>query len=152
MTITQAVCVTAIFMLSGSDPAQLDTTTLLESFSYFPAGCSVQTLQHYSQNIATKKFQAYDYGYLGNYKQYGQMTPITYDLKKVTAPLALFYGANDFLAPKLSVLETYKHLPNVILLKEIPYKLFNHFDFITATDVKILLYDHVTELLRKFDN
>ncbi|XP_011706371.1 PREDICTED: lipase member M-like, partial [Wasmannia auropunctata] len=47
-----------------------------------------------------EKFQAYDYGYFDNYKQYGQITPITYDLKKVTTPLALFYGANDILAVK----------------------------------------------------
>lgn len=48
--------------------------------------------------IAPEKFQSYDYGYVGNYKQYKQMTPTIYDIKKVTAPLALFYGANDLLA------------------------------------------------------
>ncbi|XP_011706875.1 PREDICTED: lysosomal acid lipase/cholesteryl ester hydrolase-like, partial [Wasmannia auropunctata] len=150
--ITQAVCVTALFMLGGSDPTQLNTTILPKFFSYFPAGLSVQTLSHYSQNIMTEKFQAYDYGYLGNYKQYGQMTPIMYDFKKVTVPLALFYGAHDFLAPKLNVLETYKHLPNVILLEEITHKLFTHFDFVIAIDVKTLLYDRVIELLQRFRN
>lgn len=51
--------------------------------------------------IVADKFQTYDYGYLGNYKHYRQATPIMYDLKKVTAPMALFYGANDLLSPKL---------------------------------------------------
>jgi len=50
--------------------------------------------------IATEKFETYDYGYLGNYKQYGQTKPMMYDLKKVITPLALFYGANDVLALK----------------------------------------------------
>jgi len=48
----------------------------------------------------TEKFQAYDYGYIDNYKQYGQATPIMYELEKVTAPLAIFYGNNDILAQK----------------------------------------------------
>lgn len=50
--------------------------------------------------IAAEKFETYDYGYADNYKRYGQSTPISYDLNKVTAPLALFYGANDVLAQK----------------------------------------------------
>ncbi|XP_011706376.1 PREDICTED: lipase 3-like, partial [Wasmannia auropunctata] len=116
--ITQNVCVAIIFLMSGSDPAQLNTTILPKMVSYFPDGLSMQTLFHYFQNMMTDKFQAYDYGHLGNYKHYGQMTPITYDLKKVTAPLALYYGANDLIAPKSNVLEIYKHLPNVILLED----------------------------------
>ncbi|XP_011686462.1 PREDICTED: lipase 3-like [Wasmannia auropunctata] len=66
--------------------------------------------------------------------------------------MALFYGANDMGVIKSNVLEIYKHLPNVILLEEIPHKLFSHFDFLGAIDVKTLLYDRVIELLRKFDN
>lgn len=51
--------------------------------------------------IAVEKFQAYDYGYFDNYKQYRQFTPPIYDLTKVIAPLTLFYGANDVLALKV---------------------------------------------------
>jgi len=50
--------------------------------------------------IVTEKFQAYDYGDIDNYKQYGQATPIMYELEKVTAPLALFYGDNDMVTRK----------------------------------------------------
>jgi len=55
----------------------------------------------YNSLTAAEKFQSYDYGYLGNYKKYRQTMPLTYDLKKVTASLVLFYGVNDLLAPKL---------------------------------------------------
>ncbi|KAG5329383.1 LIP3 Lipase, partial [Acromyrmex heyeri] len=127
-------------------------TALPEILSYFPAGTSIPLLIHYYQNFVTKKFQTFDYGYFGNYKQYGQMTPIMYDLNKVTAPLALFYGANDVLAPVANVWETYKRLPNVILLEEIAYKLFSHTDFLFAIDVKTLIYDRVIELFQKIDN
>ncbi|XP_011866796.1 PREDICTED: lipase 3-like [Vollenhovia emeryi] len=147
--VTQAVCIAIFFLLSGSDPAQLNTTMLPEILSHFPSGASVQTFHHFYQNIATQKFQAYDYGYFNNYKQYGQSTPLIYDLKKVTAPMALFYGDNDQLDLKSSVLETSKHLPNIILLEQIPYKLFTHLDFLWATDGKALLYDRVIEVLEE---
>ncbi|XP_018375756.1 PREDICTED: lipase 3-like [Trachymyrmex cornetzi] len=150
--ITQAVCIAIMFLTSGSDTAQLNTTKLPEILSYYPAGVSVQTIHHFYQNINTKKFQAYDNGYFGNYKKYGQMTPIMYDLKKITAPLALYYSVNDLLAPKSNVLEIYKQLPNVILLEENPYKLFTHLDFLWAIDGKTLLYDRLIKLLQGFDD
>ncbi|KAG5318972.1 LIP3 Lipase, partial [Pseudoatta argentina] len=156
--ITQTVCVAIIFLLFGFDPEQFNTsmvlqiTSLPEILSNYPNGASVRTLEHYVQNIVTKKFQTYDYGYADSYQQYERISPLTYDLKKITTPLALFYGANDMVALKPNVLETYKHLPNVILLEENQYKLFTHLDFLWAIDVKTLLYDRLIEVLQKFDN
>ncbi|KAL0102709.1 hypothetical protein PUN28_018193 [Cardiocondyla obscurior] len=149
--VTQPVCIAIFFILSGSGPAQMNTKALPEILSYYPSGTSLQTVYHYYQNIITQKFQTYDYGYFENYKHYNQTTPLTYNLLKVTAPLVLFYGANDLAALKPNVLETSTRLPNIILLEEIPYKLFTHFDFLWATDAKTLLYDRVIEVLQKFD-
>ncbi|KAL6424437.1 hypothetical protein ACFW04_009895 [Cataglyphis niger] len=98
--ITQPFCVTTIFLLSGSDPVQFNTTALPEILSNYPAGTSVKTLLHVYQNIITGNFQNFDYGRLGNYERYKQTTPARYDLKKITAPLALFYGLNDVLSIK----------------------------------------------------
>ncbi|XP_018305084.1 gastric triacylglycerol lipase-like isoform X1 [Mycetomoellerius zeteki] len=150
--ITQVICIAIIFLIAGSDPAQFNTTALPEILSNYPNGASVRTFEHFIQNMITKEFQTYDYGYAGNYKHYGQILPLIYDLKKVTAPLAIFYGVNDMVALKPNILETYRHLPNVILLEEIQYKLFSHLDFLWAIDVKTLLYDRLIELLQEFDN
>ncbi|XP_018048425.1 PREDICTED: lipase 3-like [Atta colombica] len=150
--ITQIVCIAIIFLIAGSNPEQFNTTVLPEILSNYPDGASVRTFEHYIQNMITKKFQTYDYGYADNYKQYEQISPLTYDFKKITAPLALFYGANDMIALKSNVLEIYRHLPNVILLEENQHKLFTHLDFLWAIDIKILLYDRLIELLQKFDN
>ncbi|KAL0113152.1 hypothetical protein PUN28_012380 [Cardiocondyla obscurior] len=148
--ITQAFCASLMFLIFGSDPVLLNTTAFPEILSYFPAGASVQTLYHFYQNFVTHKFQSYDYKYVGNYKQYKQVTPIMYDLNKTVVPLCLFYGNNDLLAPKANVFETYRHLPNVILLKEVPYKFFNHMDFLWATNAKALLYNNVIQVINKY--
>lgn len=44
------------------------------------------------------KFRQYDYGILGNMNKYGQLFPPDYDLGKITSPVALYYGSNDFFA------------------------------------------------------
>ncbi|XP_071570015.1 lipase 3-like [Temnothorax nylanderi] len=118
---------------------------------YFPAGSSVQTLEHFYQNIRIKDFRNYDYGIAENYKRYKQETPPSYNLKKITAPIILFYSGNDVIVLEENVLELGKSLPNVLLTEEVSYKLFNHLDFLWAINAKTLLYDRVLELLQKFD-
>lgn len=40
-------------------------------------------------------FQKYDYGPTENRKRYHSSTPPKYNLKQITAPVALFYADND---------------------------------------------------------
>lgn len=79
----------------------------------------------------TEKFQSYDFGYFNNYKHYGQAMPIMYDLKKVTVPLAILYGANDLLSPKLVKLFLYLY-KNIFLIKKCMLKIkeLNFFNYI----------------------
>lgn len=60
-----------------------------------PAGCSTRQFLHYAQEITSKKFRKYDYGSSENLDKYGQISPPDYDLNKITAPIALYYGSND---------------------------------------------------------
>lgn len=48
--------------------------------------------------IFAGKFRQYDYGILGNLNKYHEFTPPSYNLKKVTAPVALYYASNDWLS------------------------------------------------------
>jgi len=43
-------------------------------------------------------FRPYDYGLLENLKVYGQIIPPEYPIEKITAPVILYNGLNDFLA------------------------------------------------------
>jgi len=49
------------------------------------------------------------------------------------------------------VFEFGKRLSNVLLIEEIPYKFFNHLDFVWAINAKTLVYDRMLELMQKFD-
>ncbi|KAL0123903.1 hypothetical protein PUN28_006026 [Cardiocondyla obscurior] len=148
--VTQVICIAILFLIVGSDPPQLNITTLPDILSYVPAGSSVQAFEHYYQNVLAKDFRHYDFGIAENYRRYKQKTPPSYDVKKISAPINIFYSENDMIVTEKNILELDKRLPNVVT-KKVPYKLFNHVDFLWAIEVKTLLYDNVLELLQKFD-
>lgn len=50
-----------------------------------------------------------------------------------------------------NILKLSRHLPNIVLMEEVPFKPFNHADFVWAIDAKTLLYDRVIQVLREFD-
>ena len=58
---------------------------------------SVDSILHYAQSYNSKEFTKFDYGPDGNQERYGQPTPPVYDMSKVTAPVALVWGENDWL-------------------------------------------------------
>lgn len=50
------------------------------------------------------KFQQFDYGFEGNKLTYGRSEPLQYNLSRVTAPVAAYYGENDWLViPKVRI-------------------------------------------------
>ena len=59
-----------------------------------PTGASTYTILHYAQEVNTAKFSHFDYGESENMKIYGQKSAPDYDLAKVTAPIALYFGDN----------------------------------------------------------
>lgn len=65
-----------------------------------PAGASTHTLIHFAQGINSGKFRPFDYGKEKNMEIYGNIEPPPYELAKVTAPIALYWSDNDWLAPK----------------------------------------------------
>ena len=56
------------------------------------------------------RFNKYDYGWIFNLKHYGQLIPPAYDLSKVTVPVHIFHGQNDYVAsPKVMYKYIYKY-------------------------------------------
>lgn len=56
------------------------------------------------------KFRQFDYGHAKNKMMYGDSIPPDYDLSKATAPVALYYAANDF---SISIKVKYIHISNL---------------------------------------
>lgn len=68
--------------------------------TYFPSGISVKTIHHYAQIINSGgRFRQYDYGN-GNVVKYGSVTPPEYEVWKISLPVYMLIGNQDFLAPR----------------------------------------------------
>lgn len=64
---------------------------------HVPAGASVRSLVHYAQGVPSGKFRKFDFGRKQNLEVYGTSDPPEYDFSKISAPIALFWGQNDWL-------------------------------------------------------
>ncbi|XP_046394222.1 lipase 3-like isoform X1 [Ischnura elegans] len=144
----QPLCSNILFLLSGYNSEQLNTTTLPVIFGHLPAGCSAKTVMHYAQGVLTGDFRLYDYGLIGNLKRYGSAEPPEYDLGLVTAPVNLHYSSNDWLANVEDVKKLADKLPNLKKMILVPEPRFNHMDYLLAIDVRSLLYDSLVQMLK----
>ncbi|XP_055376048.1 lipase 1-like [Condylostylus longicornis] len=149
--ITQVMCTNIVFLIAGYDSDQLNKSSLPVFLGHFPAGASSKQLIHFGQIRKQGKYQLYDYGFIGNLLKYKSIKPPLYDLNKVTAPVVLHYSQNDWLADSLDVLRLKDELPNVIRTHIVANPKFNHLDFLTAIDIKKLLYDDVVNMLKEFE-
>lgn len=145
LKIEEEICENFIFVLCGFDKQQFNDSLLPALLSHTPAGASTQTILHYAQMILSGQFRQYDYGILDNRRKYGTDEPPNYDLSKVDVPVKLLYAENDWLASVEDVKTLYKSLQCEKKMDKVPWKSFNHLDFILATDVKKLVNDRILE-------
>ncbi|CAH1160160.1 unnamed protein product [Phaedon cochleariae] len=146
----QKYCVTLIFSLVGFDSPQLNTTFIPVITSNAPAGISAKMVIHFAQNIKKGTFNRYDYG-LENYKHYNKsFSPPAINVSAITSPVVLYYAQNDLLSSVTDVERLATELPNVVRHVHINYTLFNHLDYIFATDINALLNDDLIEYIDTF--
>lgn len=146
----EAICENAIFYLCGFDAKQFNRTLLPIILAHEPAGASTRTLIHYAQEIHNDgRFQQFDYGPLGNMRQYGTINPPEYEMTKVTLPIALLSAENDWLSGDVDVTRLFVQLANPIEHYIVPLKDFNHVDFLWAIDAPILVYNKLLQLMEE---
>lgn len=144
--ITVDICSNVLFILAGYDSQQLNKTLLPVILGHTPAGAATKQLLHYGQGVESGKFRQYDYGWWDNYfHYYGQLEPPEYDFNKVTAPVALHYSDNDWLAAVRDVDELSTKLPNLLGKFNVPLPSFNHLDYLWAIDADSLVYRKVID-------
>ncbi|XP_042909902.1 gastric triacylglycerol lipase-like [Parasteatoda tepidariorum] len=145
------LCENFVFTLSGIDREQFNKTRLPVYMAHYPNGASTKNFLHYFQMAVSQKFRKYDHK-RENRKHYKQDTPPEYDVSKIKTPTAIFWGMNDaLLDPEdISILEK-KLKSSLIYSYCIPWKDFNHIDFLIAKDARELVYDHILNLLRNIN-
>ncbi|RZB39374.1 lipase 1 [Asbolus verrucosus] len=139
-----------LFDFVGHDEAQFDTSLLPVLFTNLPSNFGFKQVLHYGQQIKNGGFSQYDFGREKNMEIYGAEKPPAYDLTKITAPVAVYYGKNDGLVNYMDVKTVISMLSNVANDYLIPHEAFNHIDFITATDVVDLLYVEMIQVMQKY--
>lgn len=145
----EKICSNILFILVGFDENQFNYTLLPKILNYQPAGTSSKTMVHFVQEIKSGNFQQYNYGIEKNLLIYNSPEPPRYNLSKITIPIVLFYGNNDWLSSPQDVIKLTNELPKKPIIYKVPYAKFNHIDFLWAMDAPKLVYKKVLKMLKE---
>lgn len=147
-------CESIIFLATGYDEKQMNETMLPTIVQHYPAGTSTYTILHYAQGVKSGEFQGFDWGNdEANEKHHGSATPPVYRLEDVNAPIALFWGDNDWLAQPEDLLKIIMKCQKVIYNNlEIEWDQWNHLDFLFAIDVDLYVNNPFIEMIESYQN
>lgn len=141
------ICANSLFVLCGFDAVEFNYTLLPVILSHSPAGASTKTLTHYAQEITSGYFRQYDYGEKRNQEIYNTTEPPSYELSRISVPIAIFYSDNDWLASTLDVQKLLTELKSVRFVYKVPFKKFNHLDYLWGIDARKLVYEKLLKVL-----
>ncbi|XP_032677313.1 lipase 3-like [Odontomachus brunneus] len=144
--ITQPLCEILIYLVGGFSKGEFDHVDVGKFLQFTPAGCSFKQLVHYAMGVQNPgHFRSYDYGMLSNIRNYRRIVPPEYPVHKITAPIVLYVGLNDWLGHPKDVEILKKKLPNLVEEYTVTLKKLNHFDFLFGLHIRDLVYEHVIE-------
>lgn len=104
--------------------------------SHYPSGTSFKAIQHFSQNMKSRKFKRYDYGKEANSFIYRSKEPPEYNLKSIKGfKIALICGEEDKLSSFKDVEWLVSELgDNVVYFKK--YEKMGHISFLCGLSVE----------------
>ncbi|KAH7729926.1 Protein LIPL-1 [Aphelenchoides avenae] len=126
------LCDNIMFLMTGPESNQLNTTRTPVYLSHVPAGTSTQNILHWAQMVRSGQLQMYDFGSKKtNIEHYGQATPPLYDLNNDNAAVHLYWSDADWLADKKDI-EGWllPQLNKKFVVQNIELIDFNHMDFV----------------------
>jgi len=142
-------CDNILFLISGYDTSNLNSSRTSVYLSHTPAGTSVQNVLHYGQMVKNGKFQAYDYGTEKNLAKYGSPEPTQYSVKNLTTRVIAYSGGHDWLADPKDVKWLVNQIPHLLNHKIIPK--YNHLDFIWGEDANRMVYGGIMRTIAKYE-
>lgn len=120
--------------------------------THAPAGASMKQLLHYGQLIRSHRFGQYDYGLHRNLHIYKHAVPPDYNLKNCTSKVAILYADQDTTVAAEDIIRLPKELSNVIEIRRVDDDIFNHIDFVWASDAKELVYDYIIDWMKSMED
>ena len=140
-----------LYLVTGSDPDEIEPEFFPVILGHFPAGTSRKNLNHLVQMSQSGRFSNYDYGTAQNMAKYKRPTPPEYDLKKVTMKVALIVAKNDQISTIKDVEKLRKRLPNVVEYRVMKNSAFNHVDYVWGKTTHKTLFPHIFRILKKYN-
>ncbi|XP_023025870.2 lipase 3-like [Leptinotarsa decemlineata] len=145
-----SLCESILFSLCGSNPSQLNSSLVPLMMSHAPSGCSTNQVFHFLQLMLKGGFGQLDLGLEGNLEKYGAETPPQYDLSKITTPVYLFHGANDYLAAKADIDTLHEKFSSGVATKVLMEdSMWAHMDFVFGINASEVVYSKITDIFEK---
>jgi len=133
-------CEDFLYLLCGPT-TDLNSSRIEVYVSETPADTSVKNMAHWAQGIKREKFEMFDYGTKEkNYEHYQSDEPPQYNLSKLTMPIALYSGTNDYLADPTDVKTLEADLNPDIIISETVVQGFAHLDFTWGVHAQQYVY------------
>merc|ERR550519_546293 len=148
---TAAVCRNILFLISGYNKAEMNSTMLPVIMGHTPAGTSAKTMIHYGQSVNTGEWAGLDRGSAeANIARWNNTSPPEYQYEPVTAPVALFWGENDWLVVPEDEKDLARRLPNLVTNTRVDEDAYTHLDFLWAMNNRRLLYEPTIEIMKEY--
>ncbi|XP_055853570.1 lipase 3-like [Episyrphus balteatus] len=150
----QFFCSNIMFLFTGFDYENLNTTLLPDILATTPAGASVNQITHYLQENNSGYFRQFDYGFLRNPFAYGSTKPPEYPIEEIDVPIFLYYSDNDYLSSVVDVHRLMRTLKETTLRRayRVQHPKWNHLDHIWGMNIKEYLHDAIMEDLESMKN
>jgi len=143
---------TAIFLDGGFDYDEFNSSLIEPIISHAPAGTSKFTVGQYLQEFKTRRFQGYDWlDDTKNTEHHDNKVPPLYNLSRVTTPVAIYWGDNDWYTAKQDVEFVSNGLPNILpgMKHEVDFVNWSHLDFLWGVDADVLVYKFLIQNIEK---
>lgn len=109
---------------------------------HLPAGCSVNQLIHFGQELQHKYFGPMMHHFFSK-------PPDNFPIQKITATISIHYSPTDPHTNPTVIEKLTKKLTNVIDVQEINDVIFNHVDFIWGIHAHEIVYTRIDKLLNQ---
>eukprot|EP00298_Acanthocystis_sp_HF-20_P001731 c12167_g1_i1.p1 GENE.c12167_g1_i1~~c12167_g1_i1.p1 ORF type:complete len:476 (+),score=179.62 c12167_g1_i1:44-1471(+) len=148
--LTRWICESAISVLAGYNPDELEKSQLSVITRHFPSGTSAENMAHWAQMLRGTRGQRTDFTYFNfgekeNLQKYGQKTPPTYDVRLFPmneVKLVLFSGGYDGLATRPDVERLIRDLPSPPVADHY-IKSYDHGSFVWGKNARRDVYEPI---------